>query len=91
MDTRNKVASDQNVEQKRPTVSRHLLFIRHGQYNVDGETDDKRSLTSLGDFHGCLYPHYVAIKPSQPFRFWINSLKNQLILIIFGTLHPRKF
>ena len=45
-----KDASSESVVQKKPTASRHLLLIRHGQYNVDGETDDERSLTPLGCF-----------------------------------------
>jgi len=31
-----------------PTASRHLILIRHGQYNLDGETDAERILTALG-------------------------------------------
>ncbi|XP_067931652.1 serine/threonine-protein phosphatase PGAM5, mitochondrial-like isoform X2 [Watersipora subatra] len=31
-----------------PTAIRHILLIRHGQYILDGETDEKRVLTSLG-------------------------------------------
>jgi len=46
----NKDASSEGVAPKKPTASRHLLLIRHGQYNVDGESDDKRALTSLGCF-----------------------------------------
>ena len=32
----------------RPTATRHLVLIRHGQYNLDGKTDDERYLTPLG-------------------------------------------
>lgn len=32
----------------RPTGSRHLILVRHGQYNLDGQTDQERSLTELG-------------------------------------------
>ena len=32
----------------RPTATRHLILIRHGQYNLDGKTDDERYLTPLG-------------------------------------------
>jgi len=46
----NRNASEESVAQKKPTASRHLLLIRHGQYNDDGETDDKRTLTPLGWF-----------------------------------------
>lgn len=31
----------------RPTATRHLLLIRHGQYNLKGITDDERTLTQL--------------------------------------------
>jgi len=32
----------------RPTATRHLILIRHGQYNLEGKTDDERRLTTLG-------------------------------------------
>jgi len=31
-----------------PSATRHLLLIRHGQYNLSGTTDQERSLTELG-------------------------------------------
>jgi len=31
-----------------PTASRHLILIRHGQYNLEGESDEERILTALG-------------------------------------------
>lgn len=31
----------------RPTATRHLFLIRHGQYNLKGATDEDKSLTSL--------------------------------------------
>ena len=33
---------------ERSRASRHLILIRHGQYNMSGTTDQERSLTSLG-------------------------------------------
>jgi len=30
------------------TATRHLILIRHGQYNLAGETDEERRLTPLG-------------------------------------------
>lgn len=30
-----------------PTATRHLLLIRHGQYNLKGASDEERSLTPL--------------------------------------------
>lgn len=32
----------------RPTATRHLLLIRHGQYNLGGATDADKTLTPLG-------------------------------------------
>lgn len=34
----------------KPTATRHLILIRHGQYNTDGITDDERILTALGRY-----------------------------------------
>ncbi|XP_013404680.1 serine/threonine-protein phosphatase PGAM5, mitochondrial isoform X3 [Lingula anatina] len=39
---------ENNLEKAKPTASRHLLFIRHGQYNLKGEKDEDRILTDLG-------------------------------------------
>lgn len=38
---------NQRSIQERPTATRHLLLIRHGQYNLKGITDDERTLTPL--------------------------------------------
>merc|ERR1719278_2290698 len=46
-DQREPVA-DPNNNVKLPTASRHLILIRHGQYNLAGETDEERYLTTLG-------------------------------------------
>eukprot|EP00095_Tigriopus_kingsejongensis_P010681 snap_masked-scaffold261_size233860-processed-gene-1.9 protein:Tk10681 transcript:snap_masked-scaffold261_size233860-processed-gene-1.9-mRNA-1 annotation:"serine threonine-protein phosphatase mitochondrial-like isoform x2" len=35
-------------EDPRPVASRHLLLIRHGQYELTGATDEARQLTDLG-------------------------------------------
>ena len=32
----------------KPTATRHILLIRHGQYNLKGKTDEERHLTELG-------------------------------------------
>ncbi|XP_045611943.1 serine/threonine-protein phosphatase PGAM5, mitochondrial isoform X2 [Procambarus clarkii] len=39
---------EERFEKVRATASRHLIFIRHGQYNLDGATDSERYLTQLG-------------------------------------------
>ncbi|KAL1138710.1 hypothetical protein AAG570_008772, partial [Ranatra chinensis] len=35
-------------EKKKPKAVRHIILIRHGQYNLDGITDPDRTLTELG-------------------------------------------
>ncbi|KAK3888712.1 hypothetical protein Pcinc_007246 [Petrolisthes cinctipes] len=40
--------NDERLEKVRPTATRHLIFIRHGQYNLEGVTDADRYLTKLG-------------------------------------------
>ena len=34
---------------KKPKATRHLIFVRHGQYN-SGKSDDEKTLTDLGRF-----------------------------------------
>lgn len=34
---------------KRPTATRHIILIRHGQYFDKEDTDVKRKLTELGE------------------------------------------
>ncbi|CAG9820564.1 unnamed protein product [Phaedon cochleariae] len=46
-------ASDENrlneeVELLKPKACRHIILIRHGQYNLNGSTDEERVLTKLG-------------------------------------------
>ena len=40
--------NNETEKPKKPTARRHLLLIRHGQYNTDGDTDLERKLTALG-------------------------------------------
>ncbi|XP_064111210.1 serine/threonine-protein phosphatase PGAM5, mitochondrial-like [Macrobrachium nipponense] len=39
---------NEHVEKHKSTATRHLIFIRHGQYNLEGITDNDRYLTQLG-------------------------------------------
>ena len=39
---------ENNNKEIKPRASRHLILVRHGQYNLDGETDSQRYLTDLG-------------------------------------------
>lgn len=49
---------EERFEKVRATASRHLIFIRHGQYNLDGATDSERYLTQLGKSF-CTFCHLV--------------------------------
>ena len=37
------------LEKKKSKAIRHIILIRHGQYNLDGATDKERVLTKLGE------------------------------------------
>lgn len=39
---------NEKLEKKRCKVTRHLILVRHGQYNMDGRTDADRYLTEIG-------------------------------------------
>ncbi|XP_049793637.1 serine/threonine-protein phosphatase PGAM5, mitochondrial isoform X1 [Schistocerca nitens] len=39
---------NEELEKKKSTATRNLILIRHGQYNLSGETDAERVLTELG-------------------------------------------
>jgi len=46
-------ANDENsinerIEKAKAVATRHLILVRHGQYNLDGKTDIERTLTDLG-------------------------------------------
>lgn len=41
---------NETMEKKKSSACRHLLLIRHGQYNLNGATDDDRILTKLGQW-----------------------------------------
>ena len=40
--------NNEDIKFKLPTASRHIILIRHGQYNLDGTSDSERYLTDLG-------------------------------------------
>ncbi|XP_066144681.1 serine/threonine-protein phosphatase PGAM5, mitochondrial-like isoform X2 [Euwallacea fornicatus] len=40
--------NNEDISKYTPTSCRHLILIRHGQYNLDGQTDKERYLTKLG-------------------------------------------
>ena len=39
---------NEKLEKARAKVARHLILVRHGQYNLAGKTDGERYLTDLG-------------------------------------------
>lgn len=39
---------NKKIESQKSCATRHIFLIRHGQYNVFGETDAERKLTELG-------------------------------------------
>lgn len=41
---------NEKLEAAKPKVVRHLILIRHGQYNLEGTTDDQRYLTEIGEY-----------------------------------------
>lgn len=48
---------EQKVIKARPTATRHLLLIRHGQYNLNGVTDEEKTLTPMVScFSRLFYP-----------------------------------
>ena len=46
------------LEKQKSTATRHLLLIRHGQYNLEGKEDSDRYLTKLGQMILCLNQHF---------------------------------
>jgi len=63
---------------KLPTASRHIILIRHGQYNLDGKTDDERYLTDLGREQAKLTGIRLA-ELSLPYSFMIHSNMSRAI------------
>lgn len=41
-------SNEENGVKKSGKASRHIILIRHGQYNLEGKSDDQRYLTELG-------------------------------------------
>ncbi|XP_053695115.1 serine/threonine-protein phosphatase Pgam5, mitochondrial isoform X1 [Sabethes cyaneus] len=39
---------NEKLDKKRAKVTRHLILVRHGQYNMEGKTDAERYLTEIG-------------------------------------------
>lgn len=39
---------NEKLQAAKPKAVRHLILIRHGQYNLEGLSDDQRYLTEIG-------------------------------------------
>lgn len=52
---------DEKSETLKPTATRNLLLIRHGQYNLSGQTDAERYLTALGNVM-IIHSYYLILK-----------------------------
>jgi len=54
---------DKQIKSQKSYATRHIFLIRHGQFNVSGETDGDRKLTELGMYlisinnNKCLCPN----------------------------------
>ena len=44
-----------------PETTRHIFLIRHGQYNEEGETDEEKYLTPLGNEQAALTGDRMAV------------------------------
>lgn len=44
---------NEELQKNKPVASRYLYLIRHGQYNLQGESDKECYLTELGEFQCC--------------------------------------
>jgi hypothetical protein len=56
---------EKKIENQKSSATRHIFLIRHGQYNVSGETDREKKLTELGMYlismnnNKCLCPKKI--------------------------------
>ncbi|XP_050410406.1 serine/threonine-protein phosphatase PGAM5, mitochondrial-like [Patella vulgata] len=47
-DENNNDVNDEDVKKQTPTATRHIILIRHGQYNLHAKTQKEKYLTDLG-------------------------------------------
>lgn len=47
-DSKDEHSYNEQLDRLRAKVTRHLILVRHGQYNLSGKTDNERFLTELG-------------------------------------------
>lgn len=46
---------NEKFEAHKAKATRHLILIRHGQYNLNGISDTERVLTELGTFFNFIF------------------------------------
>ncbi|KAF2358125.1 Histidine phosphatase superfamily clade-1 [Trinorchestia longiramus] len=47
--TKKNETDEEKSERLQSKATRYIIFVRHGQYNLDGPTDNERTLTELGE------------------------------------------
>lgn len=77
----NASADDENkhnekLEQVKPKAVRHLILIRHGQYNLNGSNDAQRYLTELGKY----FQIYFNRKLGHSFCF-VHQVNPRLVIL----------
>ena len=60
-------------DSQKPKATRHLILIRHGQYNLKGKTDPERYLSDLGREQAVLTGHYFSEHGFEVFVLLIES------------------
>lgn len=77
-----KKRSDENnnddSQSKKITATRHLILIRHGQYNLDGQSDEERYLTDLGKSQATMTGMRLA-DLGLPYNFILHSNMSRAI------------
>jgi len=77
-----KKRSDENnnddSQSKKITATRHLILIRHGQYNLDGQSDEERYLTDLGKSQATMTGMRLA-ELGLPYNFILHSNMSRAI------------
>jgi len=59
-------------DSEKPKATRHLILIRHGQYNLKGKTDPERYLSDLGREQAVLTGHRLA-ELNLPLTYLVSS------------------
>lgn len=73
---------NEELEHKKSKAVRHLLLIRHGQYELDGKTDEERVLTSLGMYQCIIwfYHNVVLLSEGRQQAEWTGKRLKELDL-----------